>query len=192
MRAFAAILIYFITVSQSNSQSIEDTVVYLFNGIEYNEVEMPKQVYNNEEIYTEFKRKNQNEVVVETTIISGKKRTLQSNYIKFRKIDGCYVDLEVSNGVGAGVDYRDIIVNINVDMSAARGIRFLNGSRVLFDGAKFSCEYRNEKDSKDTNGYICNIYSAGGGFSILNVGKVERVKRAFEYYREKYCSGSAF
>ena len=165
--------IVFLGVAQA--QSINETVLYLLIGIDEQQAVIEtgqlKSIAN--------KSPDGSNIEIET--YSSNQKAAEGGY-KFLDIDNCKIAGEVSSHdlrSGEGGSFEFVL-----NMDKARSIDFdVNGFTVIL-GATYEC--------KNVVGNLCEYVNRIGYIPFVNFGDKERVKLAFSYYREAFCSGSAF
>ncbi|WP_346911417.1 hypothetical protein [uncultured Roseibium sp.] len=178
MRFLAALFGFFALFSSANAQTAEETVLYLMTGVE------DGNKYRN---MTQFgcsiaEKAGDNSVIVNIHQFECKEPADIKFKIILNNVDKC--DIEITIEQSSASNDKVSSANILVNMSKLRGIDYLDGrGLVRFVGSKITCEESN-------GGEICSQME--DEFIFINSGEKDRTMNAFNYYREKYCSGSAF
>lgn len=181
MRFFLTILSLFLLISPTKAQTVEDTIIYLFNGTDGSDVEKNSDHGNGKNII--IKKVGDRETKIQVSYFGKIYSEIKVNYLS---IEGCLISMKVDAHIFKnGVSDKNHSAEIEVDMTKARSIELKKDNMIEYVGSKASCK----SDSADN---ICGEVVENGQFRFINLGDTERVERAFSFYREKYCAGSAF
>jgi len=175
-RHIISLLILFFSGTAS-AQSIDDTVIYILTGLEDSEVTVPHS--EQPHIFFNGVRNKENNSVIINGIRFREK--VFDTIIKFHDIKDCNI-----SGI---IEYNYLpssesgVFNFTLDMSKSRGVEIKKDGLTFIEGANHTCV--------NVSGDICKLVSHQG-LPFLNFGEIDRVKKAYSYYRSNYCAGSAF
>lgn len=176
---FAIALLVISFANPAASQSIGETVVYMVTGAD-----------PNSEIESEYVRSRYDLESVDERSMRLVAKQSKDIFIDvdFPLINECQIEMNLNIG-----NYKNELkkfttekAEISIDMYKVHEVRLVGGY-VQFVGVRASC-------SEGSDGQICkqSVMADGTVFQLFNFGNSERIKKAYKYYRSRYCIESAF
>lgn len=178
MRVIYTAFMSIIISTQSFAQSIDDTVIYMLFGLEYNgdSKNVSRSVHGDKYNY-EGKRYDENNLSVRVSVNNNHKYEYK---VEFSNVENCIMSMKFDFELEGRSDIYS--AKIEIDMRDAFSVRVDEiDKQTKIIGVRYHCESNS----------LINICEQNID-PFVNFGEGVRVENAYIYYRDKFCPKKAF